>query len=74
MDQLLEILKEMHSDVDYANETDWIDNGLLDSLDLQELICNVEDVFGIEFTEDMLVPESFDSLEVLWNVIEEAKR
>ncbi|WP_271221616.1 phosphopantetheine-binding protein [Streptosporangium carneum] len=42
----------------------------VDSLQVVELIMAIEDRFGIEFPEELLVPESFASPGALWNVLE----
>ena len=41
MDELLNILMELHDDVDYMNETKLIDDGILDSFDIIQLIDHV---------------------------------
>ena len=47
MDQLLEILEDLHSDVDYETEDGLVDNGILDSLDIVTLITEINDKFYI---------------------------
>lgn len=69
MEKLLEILNKINPEADFANESRWIENGLIDSMGILMLITDIKKEFGVEFTEDMLVMESFESLDVFWNVI-----
>lgn len=40
-----------------------------DSLDIVELIVNLEDQFGIAFTEEMLTPEVFATPMTIWRAV-----
>ena len=73
MDELLKILNEINSDIDYVNEKDLIDDGLLDSLDVVALVSELNDHYGIEIGLDELVPENFNSVEAMLAMIERLK-
>ena len=73
MEELLEILKEINSDIDYKNETSLIDDGLLDSLDVVALVSELNDHYNIEIGLDELVPENFNSAEAILSLIERMK-
>ena len=47
MNELLEILKELHPDVDYENCTTLIDDKILDSFDIVSIISEVSDSFDV---------------------------
>ena len=49
MEKLLSILKEIRPDVDFANEQDLIGSGILDSLDIMEIVAEIGDAFGSPF-------------------------
>ena len=70
MDQLLEILEDLHSDVDYETEDGLVDNGILDSLDIVTLITEINSEFGVSIPAEEIIPENFNSAETLWNLIE----
>lgn len=70
MDELLKILTELKPDVDFATEKALIDNGILDSFDIVQLITTLKETFDIEITPADIVPENFNSVESLQAMIE----
>lgn len=70
MDKLLEILSEVRPDVDFKNETKLIDNGILDSLNIMEIIAEISDAFDVELSPADIVPANFNSAASLWTMIE----
>ena len=70
MEELLEILKEAKPEVDFEKETALIDNSVLDSFDIVQLISQLNDAFDIEITPADIIPENFNSAESLWAMIQ----
>lgn len=70
MDELLEILKEAKSEVDFETEKHLIDNGIFDSFDVVQLVMKLNDEFDIEIGAEEIVPENFNSAESLWAMIQ----
>jgi acyl carrier protein len=70
MEELLKILKEIHSDVDYETCTTLIDDGILDSFDIISIITEVSSEFDVQIPANEIVPENFNSTEALWKLIE----
>ncbi len=73
MDKLLEILKEIRPDVDFENETELIDDGILDSFDVVSIISEIDDAFGVQIRINELDPENFNSAEAIWTLIQKLK-
>ena len=69
MNELIEILTELHDDVDFATETGLIENGILNSLDIETLITEINDRFDVQIPAEEIMPENFDSAEALWALI-----
>lgn len=44
-------------------KTDFLENGILDSTGVLELVCFLEEKFGIRVEDDELVPDNMNSLE-----------
>ena len=44
------------------DDTSFLDNGIIDSTGILELVTFLEDTFGIEVEDDELVPENLDSI------------
>lgn len=70
MDELLDILNEVNSDVDYEICDTLIDDGILSSFDIVSLVSELNDTFDIEISPADIVPENFNSAEAMWEMIE----
>lgn len=70
MEKLLEILNEVNPDVDYENCTTLIDDGLLDSFAILEIVSEINDEFDVEVSAPDIVPENFNSAKALWDMIQ----
>ena len=70
MEQLIEILKELHPDVDFATADGLIDDGILDSLDMVTLVTEINDKFDVSIPAEEIIPENFNSAEALFALIE----
>ena len=69
MEELLEILREMHPDVDFETEEGLIDNGVLDSLDIVSLISEISENFDVTISAKDILPENFNSAQALYELI-----
>lgn len=74
MEELLELLKGIRPDVDFENETELIDEGILDSMDVVSIISEIDDVFGVQIRITELDPENFNSAEAIWNLVQKLKK
>ena len=70
MDKILEILKDLHSDVDFTTATDLIDEGILDSLDIVTLVTEIDAELGVTIPAEEIVPENFNSAQALYALVE----
>ena len=69
MDELIQILKEIHPDVDYETNDRLIDSKILDSFDIITLISEINEVFDVAIPAEEIIPENFNSAESLWKLI-----
>jgi len=58
---------------DVSDEDSFLENGIVDSTGVLELVSFVEDEFGIEVKDEELIPDNFDSVSKLANYIERKK-
>ncbi len=65
MQKLLEVLREIKDDVDFETETALIDDGLIDSLDLTQIIAGLDDAFDVHITTADIEPENFNSTDAM---------
>ena len=71
MERLFEILKGIRPDVDFANETALIDEGILDSFDVVSIISELDNEFDVQIRITELDPENFNSAEAIWKLVQE---
>lgn len=71
MEDLLEILKDLHPEVDFEVEENLIDDGILDSLDIVNLISEISEVFDVSITAKDIIPDNFNSAKALYALIQE---
>ncbi len=69
MDELLDILAEVSADVDFETCDTLIDDGILDSFDIVNIVGELNDAFDIEITPAEIIPENFNSAEAMWDMI-----
>ncbi len=70
MEKLIEIMQELHPEVDFATCEGLVDNGVLDSLDIVTLITDINDAFDVSIPAEEILPENFNSAKALWELIE----
>jgi len=70
MDTLLEILQELHDDIDFDTHESLIDDKVIDSFDIITLIAEVDDRIGVTIPPEELVPENFNSYKAISKLIE----
>ena len=56
MDELLEILNELHPEVDFETCDTLIDDKILDSFDIVSLITEVSDAFDVRIPASEIIP------------------
>ncbi|MDD5946541.1 MAG: acyl carrier protein [Oscillospiraceae bacterium] len=71
MDTIMDILKDLHEDVDFESCTTLIDDGILDSFDIISIITEINSEFGVAIPADKIVPENFNSAKALAELVEE---
>ena len=70
MEQLLEILAELHPEVDFETEEHLIDNKILDSFDIVTIVAEIDSEFDVSIPAEELVPENFNSAKALYALVE----
>jgi acyl carrier protein len=69
-EKLLAILEEIAPDVDFEKETALIDDGLLESFDIVNLVSELNDEFDIEIRPKDLQAANFNSVDAMVEMIE----
>lgn len=72
-DQIMEILLDIRPDVDFLNETKLIDDDILNSLDIVAIVGEFNDTFDVDISVDDLVPENFNTVDAMVELITAAQ-
>lgn len=67
---LLEILSELHPDEDFESCDTLVDSKILDSFDIITLVSEINDEFEIIISADKIVPQNFNSVQALCELIQ----
>lgn len=70
MEKLIEILKEIHPEINFDLEDGLVDNGILDSLDIVTLVTEIDNRFDVSVSAEDIVPENFNSARAIYSLIE----
>ena len=70
MEALLNILNELHPEVDFETETCLIDNKVLDSFDIVTIVAEIDAEYDVQIPAVELTPENFNSAQALYALIE----
>ena len=69
-ERILEVVRSIRPDVDFEKETALIDNEILDSFDVIQIVTELMEEFGIFIDADDIEPENLNSLEGISEMVE----
>lgn len=70
MNELIEQLKEIRGDVDFENCTTLIDDNILKSFDIIQIVTMIGDEYDVKIPVTELKPENFNSVAAMLSLIE----
>ena len=73
MEELLQILRKVKPGVDFEGKTDLFESGVLDSMTIVMLAAEINDEFDIEISVEDLLPENFNSVDAMVELITRAQ-
>ena len=73
MEQLRDMLYELYPNIDFDTEKQLVSEGILDSLAVVSIIAEMELVFDVHVTMEYIQPAWFESVETMWEMIEELR-
>ncbi len=71
MDKIIEILNGLKSGIDFMSAKDLVTGKVLDSIEITSLIASLEETFDIEIGMEYMENENFDSVEAMWDMVQE---
>jgi acyl carrier protein len=67
--RIIEILKEIRSDIDFNIDTDFIESGMLDSFDIVSFVTTIDEEFNISINGTDILPENFQSIDAIMQLL-----
>ena len=64
------ILNEVNPEIFESSSVDLIEDGIIDSLVLMQIVSTLESNYAINFDPDDLVPENFASVQAIWDLLQ----
>ena len=61
--KIIEILTEIRPEFDFGQPLNFIENGMLDSFDVVNLVTSLDEEFGISIDGMDVIPENFATIE-----------
>jgi acyl carrier protein len=68
-EQFKDILNAVRPDILENPDVDLIEDGIIDSLDVMNLVAELENAYGFDFDPDDVSPENFASAENVWKLV-----
>ena len=68
-EQIIRILTELRPAFDFNQEVNFIEQGMLDSFDVVNLVSELDSTFGISIDGVDILPENFASVEAIENLL-----
>lgn len=69
MEKIKQIVSNIRSGVDFNSSHDFIDDGLLDSLDIIKLVSQLDGAFSISIDGEDIIPENFSSFSAIEQLV-----
>lgn len=73
MNELLNLLKENCPGVDFENSNSLVDDEILESLDIVTIVSAIMDEYNVEVSVEDLIPENFNSVSAIYDLITRLK-
>lgn len=73
-EKILNILRDIRPEFDFTESLNFIEDGMLDSFDIVTLVSELEDNFDVLIDGEDVIPENFDSIESIMNIIQKSKK
>lgn len=69
MNELIEILENLHPEVDFQTCDTLVDDKILDSFDIITIISEINEEFDVVIPAEEIVPANFNSAQALYDLI-----
>lgn len=68
-EQIIKILTELRPEFDFSQDVNFIEEGMLDSFDMVNLVSDLDSTFGISIDGVDILPENFATVAAIENLL-----
>lgn len=68
-EKIIKILTDLRPEFDFNEDMNFIEEGMLDSLDVVNLVTDLENSFGVNIDGMDILPENFESIEKITDLL-----
>ena len=68
-EKVIEILSNLRPEFDFTEDVDFIEQGMLDSFDVVNLVSDLDATFGISIDGVDIMPENFNTVDNIINLL-----
>lgn len=69
-EKIVNIIVQVNPDLSVEEGTSFVEGGYLESMEIMDIIVEIEEAFEIEIAPEHIVPEYFESVDSLLSLIE----
>ena len=70
LQEILDILNDLHPEIDFKKENNLIEDGILDSFDIVSLVAELNIAFDIQIGAKDIIPENFSSGDAIFKMVQ----
>lgn len=70
MEIIIELLQDLHPDIDFNECNTLIDHSILDSFDIVALVTDLSEEFDITIPVEELTPDNFNSAKSIYEMVQ----
>lgn len=70
MEELMNIIKELHPEVDFEQCITLVDDKILDSFDIVSIVAEIADRFHVIVSAEHIIPQNFNSVKALYALVQ----
>lgn len=68
-EKIIQILTDLRPEFDFTEDVNFIEEGMLDSFDIVNLVSDLDSTFGISIDGVDILPENFATVEAIENLL-----
>lgn len=68
-EKIIQILSDLRPEFDFTEDVNFIEEGMLDSFDIVNLVSDLDSTFGISIDGVDILPENFATVEAIENLL-----